>query len=181
VIRTPVQAPNANAFAERWVRTVRADCLDRVLIVGRRHLEHLLRGYRRHHNEHRPHRALQLLPPNGPRPTGELTVYKDFVNPLNRRISAAAVYAHGAPAITYQWDFDNDGVTDFTTSSALVVHAYGIPIGHGPDKVTTTVRIQHIDGTETVRTVFINRALKRPRRMLNLRDQRSGMTRHHAE
>ncbi len=47
VIRTPVQAPNANAFAERWVRTVRADCLDRILILGRRHLEHVLRVYRR--------------------------------------------------------------------------------------------------------------------------------------
>jgi putative transposase len=42
VIRTPVQAPNANAFAERWIRTVRADCLDRILILGRRHLEHVL-------------------------------------------------------------------------------------------------------------------------------------------
>jgi transposase InsO family protein len=42
VIRTPVQAPNANAFAERWVRTLRADCLDRILILGRRHLEHVL-------------------------------------------------------------------------------------------------------------------------------------------
>jgi len=49
VIRTPVQAPNANAFAERWVRTVRADCLDRILILGRRHLEHVLRVYRRHY------------------------------------------------------------------------------------------------------------------------------------
>jgi putative transposase len=65
VIRTPVQAPNANAYAERWVRTVRADCLDRVLILGRRHLEHVLRVYRRHYNEHRPHRALHLLPPDG--------------------------------------------------------------------------------------------------------------------
>jgi putative transposase len=69
VIRTPVQAPNANAFAERWVRTVRADCLDRILILGRRHLEHVLCVYRRHYNEHRPHRALQLLPPSGGDPT----------------------------------------------------------------------------------------------------------------
>jgi putative transposase len=69
VIRTPVQAPNANAFAERWVRTVRSDCLDRILILGRRHLEHVLRVYRRHYNEHRPHRALQLLPPSGREPT----------------------------------------------------------------------------------------------------------------
>jgi putative transposase len=69
VIRTPIQAPNANAFAERWVRTVRADCLDRILILGRRHLEHVLRVYRQHYNEHRPHRALHLLPPNRRDPT----------------------------------------------------------------------------------------------------------------
>jgi putative transposase len=55
VIRTPVQAPNANAFAERWVRTVRSDCLDRILVLGRRHLERVLRVYSNHHNEHRPH------------------------------------------------------------------------------------------------------------------------------
>jgi len=69
VIRTPVQAPNANAYAERWVRTIRADCLDRILILGRRHLEHVLRVYRRHYNEHRPHRALHLLAPDGRDPT----------------------------------------------------------------------------------------------------------------
>jgi transposase InsO family protein len=49
VIRTPVQAPNANAYAERWVRTLRADCLDRILILDRRHLEHVLRVYRGHY------------------------------------------------------------------------------------------------------------------------------------
>jgi putative transposase len=65
VIRTPIQAPNANAHAERWVRTVRSDCLDRMLILGRRHLEHVLRVYSRHYNEHRPHRALDLIPPDG--------------------------------------------------------------------------------------------------------------------
>jgi putative transposase len=46
VIRTPIQAPNANAHAERWVRTLRVECLDRILILGRRQLEHVLRVYR---------------------------------------------------------------------------------------------------------------------------------------
>jgi putative transposase len=64
VIRTPVRAPNANAYAERWVRTVRADCLDHLLILGRRHLERVLRVYVRHYNGHRPHRALGLKPPD---------------------------------------------------------------------------------------------------------------------
>ena len=64
-IRTPVQAPNANAFAERWVRTVRNDCLDRILILGRRHLERVLHAYTKHYNQHRPHRALKLAPPDG--------------------------------------------------------------------------------------------------------------------
>lgn len=74
VIRTPVRAPNANAFAERWVRTVRGDCLDRLLIIGRRHLEHVLRVYTKHYNEHRPHRALRLDPPDGGNPkTADLT------------------------------------------------------------------------------------------------------------
>jgi transposase InsO family protein len=68
VIRTPIRAPNANAYAERWVRTLRADCLDRILVLSRRHLEHVLRVYRRHYNEHRPHRALRLLPPDGREP-----------------------------------------------------------------------------------------------------------------
>jgi putative transposase len=63
VIRTPVQAPNANAHAERWVGSVRRECLDRLLIFSRRQLEHVLRVYGRHYNQHRPHRALALRPP----------------------------------------------------------------------------------------------------------------------
>ena len=63
VITTPVQAPNANAFAERWVRTVRQECLDWVLIWGRRHLERVLNEYVRHYNDERPHRSLALRPP----------------------------------------------------------------------------------------------------------------------
>jgi len=62
VIRTPVQAPNANAHMERWVGTVRRECLDRLLILGRRQLEHVLRVYVDHYNQQRPHRALDLNP-----------------------------------------------------------------------------------------------------------------------
>src|ERR671910_2121455 len=63
VLLTPVQAPNANAYAERWIRTVRAECLDWLLMVGRGHLEQVLRVYVEHYNVHRPHRALGLEPP----------------------------------------------------------------------------------------------------------------------
>ncbi len=62
VIRTPIQAANANAHAERWVRTVRHECLDRILTFSRRQLEHVLHVYVDHCNRHRPHRSLQLRP-----------------------------------------------------------------------------------------------------------------------
>ncbi|HEY4725748.1 MAG TPA: integrase core domain-containing protein [Actinomycetota bacterium] len=64
VLITPVQAPNANAYAERWIRTVRAECLDWLLIIGRGHLQQVLRVYIEHYNAHRPHRALGLQPPD---------------------------------------------------------------------------------------------------------------------
>ena len=62
-LRTPVQAPRANAFAERWVRTARDDCLDHLLVVSRRQLESLLCDYVRHYNQARPHRGLHLAVP----------------------------------------------------------------------------------------------------------------------
>jgi putative transposase len=64
ILVTPVRAPQANAYAERWVRTVRTECLDWLLIAGRGHLEQLLRVYVQHYNRHRPHRALGLRPPD---------------------------------------------------------------------------------------------------------------------
>jgi putative transposase len=63
VILTPIQAPNANAVAERWVGTVRQECLDHLLIAGRRQLVRVLHGYVEHYNRHRPHRGLGLSAP----------------------------------------------------------------------------------------------------------------------
>ena len=61
-IRTPVRAPRANAFIERWIGTVRRECLDRILVVNRHHLERVLPAYISHYNEHRPHRSLHQRP-----------------------------------------------------------------------------------------------------------------------
>jgi putative transposase len=63
VILTPIQAPNANAVAERWVGTVRQECLDHLLITGRRQLVRVLHLYVQHYNRHRPHRSLDLSAP----------------------------------------------------------------------------------------------------------------------
>jgi len=60
VVKTPVRAPRANAFAERWVGTARRECLDHVLIFGRRHLQRVLGAYTEHYNRARPHRGLDL-------------------------------------------------------------------------------------------------------------------------
>jgi transposase InsO family protein len=62
-IRTPFQAPNANAHVERWVGSARRECLDRLLIFNRRQLERVLCVYVRHYNEQRQHRALDLQAP----------------------------------------------------------------------------------------------------------------------
>jgi len=68
IVRTPVRAPKANAIAEPFVRTVRAECLDWLLILNRKHLEQVLRVFIDHYNAHRPHQALNLAPPD-PKPT----------------------------------------------------------------------------------------------------------------
>jgi transposase InsO family protein len=78
VIKTPIRTPVANAFAERWVRTVRQECLDHVLVFGPRHLEAVVGQYAAHYNARRPHRSLALAPPDGPGEAGESPVPSDI-------------------------------------------------------------------------------------------------------
>jgi putative transposase len=79
IVRSPARAPKANAIAERLVGTLRRECLDRLLIVNRRHLERVLRAYLDHYNHHRPHRSLDQRPPAlpsaNPRPPATRRTY----------------------------------------------------------------------------------------------------------
>jgi transposase InsO family protein len=68
IIRTPVRAPRANAIAERWIGTLRRECLDHLMITGPRHLAAVLQEYLAHYNTHRPHRSLHQQPPAGATP-----------------------------------------------------------------------------------------------------------------
>jgi putative transposase len=69
VIRTPFCAPQANGVAERFVRTARAECLDRLLVLNQEHLERILDVFVDHLHGYRPHRALSLTPPEARRPS----------------------------------------------------------------------------------------------------------------
>jgi transposase InsO family protein len=94
VIETPIRAPQANAYAERFVRTVRGECLDWLLIVGRRQLERVLRIYTAHYNAERPHRALAPVPPEAgntaARPATATVERHDLLGGLIHEYRAAA-------------------------------------------------------------------------------------------
>jgi putative transposase len=83
VVRTPFRAPQANGVAERFVRTVRTECLDRLLILNQQHLERILEVFIDHYSGHRPHRALSLVPPE-PRPPAATVSASDDARILRR-------------------------------------------------------------------------------------------------
>jgi transposase InsO family protein len=83
VVKIPPQSPRANAYAERWVLTARAEVTDRMLIAGPRHLHAILDEYAVHYNEHRPHRGRNLRPPGADEITPPVAV--DLAAPEIRR------------------------------------------------------------------------------------------------
>ena len=73
ILKTPVQAPVANAFAERWIATLRRELLDRTIIWNQRQLQRLVTDYIDHYNIHRPHRSLDQRPPRHTTPDNNTT------------------------------------------------------------------------------------------------------------
>ena len=73
VVKIPPRSPRTNAYAERWVRTVRAEVTDRMLIFGERHLRMILAEYEAHYNGRRPHRSRELRPPRPDHPPADLS------------------------------------------------------------------------------------------------------------
>ena len=104
VIKAPVRAPKAWALAERWVGSVRRECLDRILVLGRRHLHHVLVAYIRHYSQHRPQRALdqrpplRTLPPTGEQPIGEVIDLDRVRRPRPARRTDPRIVPRGAQA-----------------------------------------------------------------------------------
>jgi putative transposase len=94
IIKTPVRSPRANSFAERYVRTLRRECLDHLLIYGKRHLRQILGEYSRHYNMHRPHQSRDQRPPlHEPGQTIDMTdriKRRQVVNGLINEYSRAA-------------------------------------------------------------------------------------------
>ncbi|MDP9204432.1 MAG: transposase [Gemmatimonadota bacterium] len=95
MIRTPIRAPNANAYAKRWVETLRAECLDWLLILGPRHLDRALRTCVDHYNAERPHRGIELRAPKTPAP---VTLVKEVPAVRRREILGGLINEYSRAA-----------------------------------------------------------------------------------
>ena len=91
VVRTAYQAPNMNAFAERWVKSMKVECLSRIILFGQGHLERVLRDYAAHYHTERPHQGLgnELIDGEPSRGTGEVVVHERLGGLLNSYQRAA--------------------------------------------------------------------------------------------
>jgi transposase InsO family protein len=94
VVKIPPRSPRANAYAERFVLTVRTELTDRMLIFGARHLRTVLAGYETHYNGRRPHRSRQLRPPapttRSPGPSQQLILRRPILGGLINEYERAA-------------------------------------------------------------------------------------------
>jgi transposase InsO family protein len=97
IVRTPTMAPNANAFAERWVGTARRECLDHLLILGPRHLARVLVEFVEHYNAHRPHRSLGLVPPE-PRAAVVESTHETSARVLRRDVLGGLIHEYDLAA-----------------------------------------------------------------------------------
>lgn len=88
-LRLPARSPNLNAFAERFVRSVRSECLDHLIILGQRHLRCVLADYLEHYNRQRPHQGLGNVVPitAGSKPTAR-------AGPITRRTRLGGLLSH---------------------------------------------------------------------------------------
>jgi putative transposase len=94
VVKIPPRAPRANAYAERWVRTVRSECLDRTLIWNQQHLHRVVTQYLRHYNTARPHRSLDLQPPGPVRSLTLVTAAPPAAKPAQQRVDVLGGLIH---------------------------------------------------------------------------------------
>ena len=114
-VRIPAFSPNLNAYAERFIRTLRNECLDQFVVMGRRHLRHLLAVYSSYYNHQRPHSALEQITPcgvgeavlsvGGWRPTVERRIKAEAGGDVaaKRRVSLSAAAARPGEALGTPW------------------------------------------------------------------------------